>query len=151
MSSPCFNYSLHHHRCLIRGCFLSEIMQPGISERRDDCEKKERAATSQREVRGRSSPQKCDEHDQAAQPVIHSLELTETIGSTWVPPSGGVGERQCMTNLLPWTSCRCCWQLIPTNRKGHEKHAGLRIEPTPVVYEYVGIRWSVRTKCGDIL
>lgn len=78
-------------------------MQPGISERGDDClrEKKKRRWLSQGEVRDRSQPEKCDEHDLVAQPVIRSLQLTKTTGSTRVPSSGGVGDRQRMTNTLP--------------------------------------------------
>lgn len=104
-------------------------MQPGISERGDyRLRKKKQKKTrwlSQGEVRDRSQPEKCDEHDLAAQPVIRSLQLTETTGSTRVPSSGGVGDRQCMTNILPEPAAATVCGLYRQTEKGLEKYVCL--------------------------
>lgn len=113
--------------CLIRGCSLSWIMQPDMFERREGWLKGEKmvrkreAETRQREVRDRSRPGKRDKHDLSGHilyPLSGTLKHWKTIGSAWVPSSGGGGDQQCMTIILAGTCFYCLLQFILANRKG---------------------------------
>lgn len=78
-----------------------------------------------REVRDRSRPGKRDKHDLSGHilyPLSGTLKHWKTIGSAWVPSSGGGGDQQCMTIILAGTCFYCLLQFILANRKGLKKY-----------------------------
>lgn len=98
--------------------------------------KKGEAETRQKEVRDRSQPGKRDKHDLSGR-ILHPLSGTlkhwKTVGSTWVPSSGGGGDRQCMTIILAGTCCSLSWRTEKGSRSMFAFEGDLKVFPPSAV------------------
>lgn len=156
-SFPCFKYSLSQKTLFLSFVWSQTALclelcnQARLRREKDGWGRKHWERERQRNVATWSQPGKRDK--QWSHPPPPLGKPWNTIGSTWVPSSGEVGDQHCMTIILAGTCCHCLLQLM-TNRKRLKKPVCLRWWYKSLTSfcccDSIWISKSMTLKCCDI-